>query len=82
MANYTVKPATAALIKIESDTPIGPDGLVMWSGYPYGVDYDGDEEIDCSKVSVLNAKTYKYPDRDITYSYGKAHQVDIGFNLN
>lgn len=78
MSNYIVKPETAALIKVISDTPMGADKLVMWSGYPHDVDYDGAKEVDCSKVSVLNAKSYKYPDCEIIYSYGKAHQVDIG----
>ena len=65
---------TAALIKVTSLLPMGPDNLILWIGYPHDIDFD-DGEVDLSKMSITNSKEYQYNDIDITYSYGKANKI-------
>ena len=72
---YVVKWLTASLIRVTSIEPIGPHGIVMWTGYPHDVDYDGEHYVDLNKLSILQAKQYQYPNSDITYTKGKADKV-------
>lgn len=74
--SYQVRRVITALIRVTSSEPFGKDNLVMWTGYPHDVDYDGESIVDCSKITVLNAKEYiHHHNSDITYSLGQAQQI-------
>lgn len=69
-----IQKVTAALIKVTSDAPFGPDQLVLWVGKANDAQYDG-FQVHESALTILSATEYRYTGHIFSYQQGVAQPL-------